>query len=172
MSEIFIISDTHFGHKDIIKFSETSPFRPFETIEEHDEELVDRWNKVVTKQDVVWHLGDVAFGQRNLKILDRLKGTKKLILGNHDTYGIHNYLQYFSKVYGCAQYESMLFTHIPVNTNQFPRFILNVHGHLHTKWVLREDGFRDVRYFNASCENTNLAPMPIEEVYNYWAENN
>ena len=59
MSEVFFISDTHFGYKRIVEFSETKPFRPFHSIDEHDEELVRRWNTTVRKKDTVWHLGDL-----------------------------------------------------------------------------------------------------------------
>lgn len=50
MSETFFIADTHFGHKGILNFSATKPFRLFDTIEEHDAELVRRWNAVVGKK--------------------------------------------------------------------------------------------------------------------------
>lgn len=76
MSEVFFVSDTHFGHRGIIEFSETKPFRPFASIEEHDEELVRRWNSVVGVKDIVWHLGDFCFGKRNLEIAARLNGNK------------------------------------------------------------------------------------------------
>jgi calcineurin-like phosphoesterase family protein len=171
MSEVFITSDSHFGHRGIISFPATKPFRPFETIEEHDAELIKRWNSVVGKGDIVWHLGDFCFGLRNLGIAAHLHGNKRLVMGNHDTYSIHEYLKYFVKVAGCCEYKGMLFSHMPVHPNQLQRYYMNVHGHLHTNFVLKEDGTRDVRYFNASCENTNLTPIPLDEIHNFWAEN-
>lgn len=172
MSEIFFISDTHFGHRGILSFAETKPFRQFDSIEEHDEELVRLWNATVSPGDTIYHLGDFCFGKRNIEIAGRLNGQKRLILGNHDIYGIAEYLKYFKKVEGAKQFEGMILTHIPVHPGQFPRFFMNVHGHLHTKHILREDGSRDSRYFNVSCENTGLRPIPLDEIYNYWAENN
>jgi calcineurin-like phosphoesterase family protein len=77
-------SDTHFGHANILKYDS----RPFATIEEHDESLIERWNAVVSSGDVVYHLGDVAWHSRISMPIDmllaRLHGTKILILGNHD----------------------------------------------------------------------------------------
>jgi len=171
MSEVFIISDTHFGHRGIISFSETKPFRPFDTIEEHDAELVRRWNSVVGPKDIVWHLGDFCFGKRNIDIAAQLNGSKRLVMGNHDMYGIEGYLKYFDRVFGCSEYKGMIFSHMPVHPNQFPRYYMNVHGHLHTKFVLKDDGTRDFRYFNSSCEQINLTPVPLDEIYNYWCEN-
>jgi calcineurin-like phosphoesterase family protein len=171
MSEVFFISDTHFGHKGILSFPSTKPFRPFDTVEEHDEELVKRWNETVAPKDIVWHMGDFCFGKRNIDIAGRLNGSKRLVMGNHDMYAIEDYLKHFDRVFGCAEYKGMILSHMPVHPSQFPRYYLNVHGHLHTNHILREDGSKDNRYFNVSCENTGLKPLPLDEVYNYWAEN-
>lgn len=175
MSQVFVISDTHFGHRGIINFSETKPFRLFETIEAHDEELVRRWNDVVRTKDIVWHLGDFCFGKKNIEIAGRLNGIKRLVMGNHDTYGTKEYLKYFDRVEGANEYKGMLFTHVPVHPMNLSRYYMNVHGHLHTKNVMTQmDGqyIQDKRYFNASCEQIGLQPIPIEMVYDYWAENN
>src|SRR6266545_2095443 len=98
MSEVFFISDTHFGYRGIITFSGTKPFRPFATIEEHDAELVQRRNSVVGNKDIVWHLGHCCFGKRNLTIAGELNGSKRLVMGNHDMYATADYLQYFMRV--------------------------------------------------------------------------
>jgi calcineurin-like phosphoesterase family protein len=98
MSEVSFISDTHFGHRGIITFSRTKPFRPFATIGEHDAELVRRWNSIVGNKDTVWHLGDFCFGKRNLSIAGELNGSKKLVMGNPDMYATADYLQYFTRV--------------------------------------------------------------------------
>lgn len=189
MPEVFFTSDSHFGHKGIITFSETKPFRPFETIEEHDAELVRRWNAVVTPKDTVWHLGDFAFGRRNIAIADELNGIKRLVMGNHDMYGAEEYLKYFRSVYGCAQYKGMILSHIPVHECQLKRYPINVHGHLHTKNVMKkqitlesaydicdpsleEKESIDPRYVCVSVEHTELAPVPLDWIYNKWAEYN
>lgn len=78
----FFTSDTHWGHGNIIKYSN----RPFSSVEEMDVELIKRWNQAVTPQDVVYHLGDFAFADtdRILRILNQLNGRIHLVLGNHD----------------------------------------------------------------------------------------
>jgi hypothetical protein len=78
MSEVFFVGDTHFGHREIIQFSETAPHCPFATIEEHDAEQIRRWNSVVSPKEMVWHLGDFCFGKRNQEIAAQLNGNKKL----------------------------------------------------------------------------------------------
>lgn len=82
----FFTSDTHFGHENIIKFCK----RPFSSVEEMNEALVENWNKVVSDTDTVFHLGDFAFGGSSVwnGILSRLKGQIYLVIGNHDVKGI------------------------------------------------------------------------------------
>lgn len=79
MTDIWFTSDHHFGHKRIIELAN----RPFTSVEEMDETMIDRWNKVVAPGDLVYHLGDFAFADHT-PYLGRLKGQKRLILGNHD----------------------------------------------------------------------------------------
>lgn len=159
MSEVYFIGDTHFGHKGIIQFSETKPFRPFETIEEHDAELVKRWNIVVKPKDTVWHLGDAVFGRRNLTILAKLNGYKRFVMGNHDIYGAEEYLKYFATLHGTVEYKGMVLSHAPLHESQLKRWYLNIHGHLHTKTI------DNPKYINVSCEQINLTPIPLEMIF-------
>jgi len=76
---IYFTADTHFSHRNIIKYCN----RPFSSIEEHDEVIITNWNSVVRKNDIVYHLGDFAFGDVQ-KHLRRLNGNIHLILGSHD----------------------------------------------------------------------------------------
>lgn len=81
----YYISDTHLGHERMLSMQP----RPFSSIEEHDEYIVTAWNSVVDDDDIVYHLGDFAFGlsrdgDRIRGIFARLKGRKYLVIGNHD----------------------------------------------------------------------------------------
>jgi calcineurin-like phosphoesterase family protein len=79
----WFISDTHFSHANIIKYSK----RPFQTVKEMDEALIKNWNDRVKDGDIVRHLGDFAFIRDRRKLSElfhHLKGEKHLIIGNHD----------------------------------------------------------------------------------------
>lgn len=81
MSNIFFTSDTHFGHTNILQFCN----RPFHSVQEMNEALINNWNNVVRPEDTVYHLGDFAFGGSQLwnDVLSKLNGHIYLILGNH-----------------------------------------------------------------------------------------
>lgn len=155
-NRVFVIADTHFGHKNVIEFEKEA--RPFATIEEHDDELVRRWNDTVKKNDTVWHLGDVLFGRAAFDTLRRLNGVKKLVLGNHDHYPTADYLEHFNAVYGCVKLRGCIFSHIPVHPYQLGRFKANVHGHMHSATM------DDPRYICVSAEQTGLAPALLDTV--------
>ena len=81
----FFTSDTHFGHGNILKYTE----RPFKGIKEHDEGLIKNWNSVIKPGDDVYHAGDVAFKMNKdmgyiKSVLQRLNGNIHVAAGNHD----------------------------------------------------------------------------------------
>lgn len=80
---IFFTSDTHFGHANIIKYCN----RPFSSVEEMNEAMVKNWNRKVSPNDTVYHLGDFAFlpPDKANWYLSRLNGNKFLVPGNHDS---------------------------------------------------------------------------------------
>lgn len=82
MAEIWFGSDHHFGHKNIITYCN----RPFESVEEMDEILIQNHNELVKPGDFFYHLGDLALGsfEDSIKKAKRLQGHKALIPGNHD----------------------------------------------------------------------------------------
>lgn len=79
---LWFTSDNHFGHKNIIKYSN----RPFESVEEMDEKMIEAHNAVVKPDDEVWFLGDFSFwpGPTIAGISHRLNGEKHFVWGNHD----------------------------------------------------------------------------------------
>lgn len=93
MSTIFFTSDHHFGHANIIKYSQ----RPFKDVHEMNEELIRRWNEKVGPEDSVYHLGDFGMTKDRTMIqgiLERLNGTIYLIKGNHEGAAL-NHQKYF-----------------------------------------------------------------------------
>lgn len=172
MEQTWFISDTHFGHEKILHpDGKGRRARPFKSVEEMDEHMVERWNSVVGKGDRVWHLGDFAFGRDALDIAGRLNGTKELILGNHDQYPNAAYLQYFRKLHGAVYLREKMFimTHVPVHPgNLAGSKCFNIHGHFHEKFVQRKingkEWINDPRFINVSVEQINYTPINGEEI--------
>ncbi len=79
----YVISDLHFGHKNIIKYEN----RPFENIEEMDKNLIEMWNNTANREDLIYILGDFSWynGAKTNELLKNLNGRKILVIGNHDS---------------------------------------------------------------------------------------
>src|SRR5574343_1568721 len=132
MGNIFVTSDTHFHHSNIIKYCN----RPFSSTAEMDETLVQNWNSVVKPEDKVYHLGDVYFPlkERSDWLFSRLNGSKRLILGNHDNGKDQTLHKFFKEIYMWRFLKEfgLLLTHVPVHPGSLSsKLKYNVHGHTH-----------------------------------------
>jgi len=127
--KIFVISDTHFNHANIIKYCN----RPFESVYWMNEKMINNWNAVVRPQDIIIHCGDFAFtSHSNTKaaaeiaaLTNSLNGHKILIKGNHD----HKKVRYTEcgwdyECYQELQIDRLIFEHIPEQ----------VHGQVKVSW--------------------------------------
>lgn len=156
---IWVTSDTHFNHGNIIDYCE----RPFKNSREMDEALIENWNKVVKPSDKVYHLGDVYMKASKgyiESILQRLNGHKRLILGNHDN-GKDQILQrYFEKIQVLRWFKEygLVFSHLPMHDSSIKKGYINVHGHIHEKQS------PSPLHINVSVEQTNYTPISIEEL--------
>ena len=161
MTNIFIVSDCHFGHSNICKFlrEDGTKLRPWDNSDEMDEVLVQNWNSVVKPNDTVYNLGDVVMNRRCLPILNRLNGSVRLILGNHDIFDHTDYVKYFKRLHGSMKIDNLLLSHIPLHPDSVPHWAMaNVHGHIHAQDI------NDPRYFNVSVENIDYTPVSLEEL--------
>ena len=86
--KVWVTSDTHFGHNNILSYENRVEKLKVSTIEEHDKELIKRWNAVVGKDDLVLILGDFSFkkSKDTEELLKELNGDKVLVRGNHDIF--------------------------------------------------------------------------------------
>lgn len=162
MSRIFIISDTHFGHENILKFRDGKTnelIRNFHDIHHMNEHIVDRWNKTVNEDDVVYHLGDVYFNKGH-EVLPRLKGRKRLILGNHDNAKDQNLHRYFQKILMWRMFPEFncLLTHVPVHESTMFKVHYNLHGHIH------QNASPSDRHINCSVEVQDYMPRLITDL--------
>jgi len=159
---IFFISDTHFGHANMLNFKreDGSPLRLFDSADAMDECMIERWNSVVKPSDHVYHLGDVAMRRENIKTVARCNGHKRLVRGNHDVYRTKDYLPFFEEIYGLRVLDGLIFTHIPIHPESLARFHANVHGHVHAL----SQGTFGPRYYNVSVEAVNYTPVSLEDL--------
>ena len=180
MPATFLVSDTHFGHAGVCRFTESdgvTKIRPWTDPAEMDEAMIQRWNDVVRPTDKVYHLGDVVINRKALPTLARLNGDKVLIRGNHDIFRDDEYRQYFRELRAYHVMNGMILSHIPLHPESLGRFGTNIHGHLHTNRVkkivgvnvrtgeLKYSDENDVRYHCVCVEQTNFAPILLEDVY-------
>lgn len=172
---IFFISDTHFGHANMITFLnyDGTRMRPFGSVEECDELMIENWNKVVKPGDRIYHLGDVVYKCKNRdEIMQRLNGEKVLIKGNHDKDQLGWYMKYFKDIRGTHHIDgNYLLSHFPIHPDSKGRFVRGLHGHIHAQTVMRskliEYGFSrevDPWYRNCCVEVNNYAPIPFEVI--------
>ena len=173
MPAIFLVSDTHFGHAGVCKFTRNdgvTKLRPWDNPEEMDEEMVKRWNETVRPNDKVYHLGDVVINRKALKTLGRLNGDKVLIRGNHDIFRDDEYRQYFRELRAYHVMNGMILSHIPIHVDSLGRFGTNIHGHLHANRVMHLPTWRiddtriDPRYHCVCVEQTDFRPILFEDV--------
>ena len=143
----YFISDPHFGHANILKFER----HEFKSIEEHDAFIVASINKVVTKFDTLYLLGDIG----ELENVTKLNGKKILIMGNHDKLAKYKYEEVFDEVYDTPVYLSkrIVLSHIPIPTTPG---VLNVHGHLHGSILNSEN------HLNISAMLVNYRPISMK----------
>lgn len=180
MPSVFLVSDTHFGHQGVCRFTRNdgcTPLRPWDDADAMDEDMIAAWNDRVGPTDKVYHLGDVVINRKALKTLARLNGDKVLIRGNHDIFRDDEYRQYFRELRAYHVMNGMILSHIPVHEASLGRFGVNIHGHTHANRVMKARGIDartgetlysndiDTRYHCVCVEQTpNFAPILFEDV--------
>lgn len=178
---LYLISDTHFDHGNIIEYCD----RPFESASQMDNEMRERWNDRVGYEDTVLFGGDLAMArsERAIDYSRELNGNLVLLDGNHDDIDASEApfpvfkSYFFTYTYDGKEYE-FYYTHWPVGTdhhgkNNHPHWSeppkwfdgWYLHGHVHNNDV---DNFPFVnpenQYVNLSVELLNYTPIEIEEL--------
>lgn len=171
MADIFVISDTHFNHSNILDFKDYigKPCREFDSVEQMNEAMLDNWVSVVGPKDTVIHCGDVLFGLDKVDWLTanfaKLPGKKRLVLGNHDN--VKHLAPFFKDIQLWIDLsdKGLIFTHTPLHPSTLAekhRFgdgdLLNVHGHIHT------NPSPEGPYKCVCVEQINFTPLDIEEL--------
>jgi calcineurin-like phosphoesterase family protein len=159
--KIWFIGDTHFNHRMIISYCD----RPFATVSEMNEAMIDNWNKVVRKEDKVIMNGDFALSGKDkiIEIGQQLNGRKTLVLGNHDGASLKTYydagFEMVSK-YPIVVEEFFIVSHKPQYTQENGVYV-NIFAHVHGN-----PAFKDVssRSFCTSAERINYTPILFEDI--------
>lgn len=173
LGQVKFIGCLHFNHKSMAKY------RGFQDDFYHDEYMVQQWNSVVHKRDLVIIVGDVTMEKSDSYYqLDRLNGRKKVVLGNHDM-GRHNkeMLKYVDSLHGSYDYKGYMITHIPIHPNEVHFYRANIHAHIHHENKLEEvivnNSYLDKdsepkptlnKYWNVDALLLDFKPRTLEEL--------
>lgn len=156
-SRIFVISDTHFNHKTMI----LEGWRKFNSVSEMNNQIISNWNKLVSKKDVVIHLGDVVMNGRKTylnEISKKLNGKIVYINGNHDrTFGDFKINNLIIKYKG----NLIEFVHDPANATNSTKIVIHGHIHLSNREFIRQEG---IKYYNANLEFNKYKPKLLDEI--------
>lgn len=180
MNEIWITSDQHFNHNNIIKYTGRTQFMSKgelkkytkadgdevkirkikisdSSTEKMNEFMIKKWNDTVNSGDLVIHLGDFYLGSKTerIKFRERLNGTIVLILGSHDGSKWRIAKDGFIVSPKELIMGDLIFTHKPME--EVPDGKWNVHGHIHQKET-------SGRRINLSVEQTDYKPVNIKEL--------
>ena len=175
MKKIYFSSDLHFCHnKDFIYKA-----RGFNSIEEHDEELIERFNSIVTPEDDLWILGDLMLGDNDegIKKIKQLNGNLHIIYGNHDSdiriaayntldnvveggFGVR--LKYAGRTFYLSHYPTLT-SNTDDEQKPLKRRVFNLCGHSHT-----QDRFCDMKKgftcYHVELDAHDCYPVSIDEV--------
>lgn len=184
MARTFFTSDIHFGHKAVLDFDG----RPWETVEEMNQGLIERWNKKVGRGDTIYVLGDLCWlsGNKALELVSQLNGQIHLIRGNHDRIKKACYRDYFSSI---KDYEDKTFklengekvrvvmSHypIPLYHGHYHKAV-HLYGHVHntSEEDITKEMIELLREKNIACDMFNVwcgfydwAPATLDEIFEF-----
>ena len=167
MKEVYFIADLHLGHANCIRFDN----RPFSSIEEQDEIIIQKWNNRVHANDEVWILGDVSFyrPEKTVQLLSRLNGVKRLCRGNHDSANLRNaaFKACYEEVVDYKKIHlgktfGIICSHYPIPCFDMHRYgWLHLYGHVHNspEWYLTEQMKTMVEQSGTPCRMYNVGCM-------------
>lgn len=173
---IFYIADIHFGDKSI--FEKCS--RPFNNLDEYEQEIRRRWNKKVNYDDDVYVLGDIAH-ESFISVADvfkKLKGHKHLLIGNHDENILlmikqTNVFETINTIKLIEdKHRKVCVCHYPLlDWIEFNRGSFHVYGHIHNKTIAQgqayaqiKEYYRDKPAFNAGVDVIGFVPVTLDEM--------
>jgi calcineurin-like phosphoesterase family protein len=159
---VWFTSDHHFGHAGARGFYR----RPFGSVSDMDEQMIERWNAAVEPDDEVWHLGDFAVRQparRVACLLRRLNGRKHLVAGNNDNAevtGCPLWVDVQSYVEMIVDGKTVVLCHYPFRTwRDMGKGSINLHGHSHGRLKPLP------RQFDVGVDVRDFRPVGIADLF-------
>ena len=173
MSHLFFTADTHFDHKNIIKYER----RPYHNTHEMNQALIDNWNKRVGKKDRVIHLGDFSWGGWKVaaQMLEQLNGRKFLIQGNHDPdKDMKELAKYFEWIKSYCSMKTdvgrfILFHYPIVSWENKSHGSIHLHGHTHSRTPTNIQ--KGDLIYNVGVDTNGYAPISLDEVLDKLGKN-
>jgi calcineurin-like phosphoesterase family protein len=173
--DVFFSSDLHFGHKNILKYTDRSSKIGSSDVDVMNGFLVDSWNRKVKKDSVVYLLGDLAFcGITKLEpLVSRLNGQIHYVMGNHDHFKVINKLR--DKFISVSHYrelkvdgQAIVMCHYPLYSwNQCQKGSWCLHGHEHGS-INEHDHSKTKKIMDVGVDcSIDLSPFSYEEVKGY-----
>lgn len=166
-------SDQHFGHANIIRYCN----RPFQTVEEMDQCIIDRWNERVGEMDEVFVVGDFSFHDRTKTqaILNTLHGRKVLFMGNHDERKTKTYWKSvgFHEVHDNQEIllhptnEMVFVSHIPLFEH---RLRYQICGHVHNQYTVKPYVTNKRVLVNVGVDRWQFFPVSADQVAQLFLE--
>lgn len=153
-NRVWFSSDYHFGHANIIKYCD----RPYSSVEEMDNDIINKHNEVVKKTDLVICLGDISFNH-SIEHLHKMNGSFIIVKGNHDDKHVKKIS--FNNLVLSYYNINLLCVHKPIHI--YGKFHLNICGHVHEKWQYR----KDINALNVGVDVNNFYPVSLKEVLKY-----
>lgn len=172
----FVIGDSHFWHKNIIRYCN----RPWNSgrgedgelvvtdddVRRMNEDMIARWNSVVSPKDIVISTGDFCFGNKAkaFSICSRLNGRKRIILGNHDRLKFMDYYEMgFERVYDrpIVVRDFVIMSHTPLQWVKDGSVWLSIYAHVHDQEMYKD---YTANTFCSSAERINYTPIEFDEI--------
>ena len=150
MTRYWFSSDTHFDHKNIIKYCG----RPFKTVEEMNEKIIENWNKTVKEDDIVFFLGDLAFRGKIKDFKKRLNGQIIHIKGNHDSSKDVKIRELKISLGG----KTWTLVHRPEDAKD--KYVIC--GHVHEEWKIKKENGQT--FVNVGVDQWDFKPIKIETI--------
>lgn len=167
MNKVFVTSDLHFWHKNVMKYEN----RPWETVEQMNQGLIDNWNSVVDSSDTVYILGDLSLnGWSKVKdIVEQLNGNKIMIVGNHDSKWLRSKEldKYFVEIthYKKLKYKDHIFvmSHYPIACWEgMEHGYIHLYGHIHGNSHNLPQGFNKFQSYHVGVDTNHYKPVDLD----------